>query len=610
MRPEPFSLWRHRNVIGLLVLATLSVPSTEPLGVASPTARSLYTDHPATWFEDVAARASISPDGRWAIYGPLRDGPRLVDLETGRDESNRLRTGLSAVRAAVFDGRGRIVRFGQRGAERGWFVPDERGDLQLSSVPADARPQWSPRDERAVAFVRAQHPELGVFAGPLDEIKPHVVDGRITGLVWAHDGRSVYVLTCNERGTSTLFRVTPSDNASNTIVAENLDADPRASSIAVAADGRRAYIALASGGAPDPLRRHQPAAKRDLDIYEVDLITGARRAIVKEAGDDFAPAVVNGHLYWTRSTRRHEIGVVAASGGEVRRVVANAELPSWSPNSRQIAVTYGDWRLADWALNLDAGIVDVDADARATSAMRPFVTGYHEDFTPFWSPDGRWIAYHSHRSKLPVAYYGASGAADDIFLRAVSGTMADEIRLTDIGWESGPADWSPDGRRLVFSSWERGGTPGVAKPWIVTIDPSTGRPLAVVPLRLPDTIKSVDWVAWSPRGDFLAIEEATREGRHSLWTIGADGSSPHKIVEYDINTYGGVAWTPNGTDLVYAALVDRHVQIVSIPAQAGTPKPLTHDSANLLHPRVSPDGRWIAVTRLLVTKEIWRMKLP
>jgi Tol biopolymer transport system component len=188
--------------------------------------------------------------------------------------------------------------------------------------------------------------------------------------------------------------------------------------------------------------------------------------------------------------------------------------------------------------------------------------------------------------------------------------MADEIRLTEIGWESGPADWSPDGRRLVFSSWERGGTPGVGKPWIVTIDPSTGRPLGVAPLRLPDTIKSAEWVAWSPKGNSLAIEEATREGRHSLWTIRADGSSPHKIVEYDIKTYGGVAWTPDRTDLVYAALVDDHTQIFSVPAEGGTPKQLTHDGANLLHPRVSPDGRWIAVTRLLVTKEIWRRKLP
>jgi tricorn protease-like protein len=36
---------------------------------------------------------------------------------------------------------------------------------------------------------------------------------------------------------------------------------------------------------------------------------------------------------------------------------------------------------------------------------------------------------------------------------------------------------------------------------------------------------------------------------------------------------------------------------------------LTSDSANLLHPRVSPDGKWIACTRILQSKQILRRKL-
>ena len=46
-----------------------------------------------------------------------------------------------------------------------------------------------------------------------------------------------------------------------------------------------------------------------------------------------------------------------------------------SPDGKK-SFTYGGWRLADWALNLDAGYVLVDADANRTSARFPIVTGY------------------------------------------------------------------------------------------------------------------------------------------------------------------------------------------------------------------------------------------
>ena len=42
-----------------------------------------------------------------------------------------------------------------------------------------------------------------------------------------------------------------------------------------------------------------------------------------------------------------------------------------SPDGKQIAVTYGGGRLADSGLNLDAAIVNVDAEARSVSQMKP-----------------------------------------------------------------------------------------------------------------------------------------------------------------------------------------------------------------------------------------------
>jgi len=274
-----------------------------------------------------------------------------------------------------------------------------------------------------------------------------------------------------------------------------------------------------------------------------------------------------------------------------------------------MAFTYGGWRLADWALNLDAGVVRVDSQARRKSKMKPMVIGYHEDFTPAWSPDGKWIAYHSHRSPRAVSAYASAGSTDDLYLRRVSGGSSEEIRLTDFGWEVGVGDWSPDGRKLVFDSWERGESSRGSKPWIVTVDPATGKPLRVEPLPLPEPIKNGTWEAWAPTGDEIAFEERIGRNGHILWVVSADGKRAEKLTEYTSNTFGGLDWTSDGKSIVYGALAGERMQIYSVPRPGGPPRQLSHDPANLMHPQVSPDGRWIACTRISQSKEIWRLKL-
>jgi Tol biopolymer transport system component len=90
----------------------------------------------------------------------------------------------------------------------------------------------------------------------------------------------------------------------------------------------------------------------------------------------------------------------------------------------------------------------------------------------------------------------------------------------------------------------------------------------------------------------------------------SDGRSARKVVEYPLRTYGGVSWTPDGRTLVYPALVKGRMQLFAVSAAGGTPRQLTHDSANIFTPRVSPDGRLVAATRIMHRKEIWRMPLP
>jgi Tol biopolymer transport system component len=185
-----------------------------------------------------------------------------------------------------------------------------------------------------------------------------------------------------------------------------------------------------------------------------------------------------------------------------------------------------------------------------------------------------------------------------------------EIRLTDFGFEVGPPDWAPDGRRLLFDSWERNGVPRFAVPWIVTIDPATGRSLGARRLPLPPGVKGITGEAWSPRHDEIALIERIDDAHRALWLVHPDGRVARRLVAFPSYTIGGVSFTPDGNIVLFAALVDDRMQIFAIARTGGVPRQLTADSANVMHPSVSPDGRFVAASRIPWHKELWSAPRP
>jgi hypothetical protein len=559
------------------------------------------------WFEGPGIQVDISNDAKWALltHGPTMS---LFSLETREQNSGFLLGGLTSVDRAVFCGPNALARLGQRASESGIFLPG-RETPQLSTLPANSVVGCSADGSEIVYYV-PQNQDRQIFVGPVHgPFKTFGIAGRITATAFSPDGSILYVLLFQPTGESSLVRIAVHEGRSKTI-AHDLDASPNRNTIAISDDGRSAYIALASPGAPNNAARHRPDSDRWLAIYKIDLASGARVPVVATPGfDNHNPAIAGGNLYWARNVIRDSVAAVPITGGDSKDVIVGAEVPIWSPDGKKISFTYGGWRLADWALDLDAGYVLVDADANRISARFTIVSGYHEDFPAAWSPDGKWIAFHSHRSKTPVPDYLSAESTDDVYLRLADDPHAPEVRLTDFGWETGPAYWSPDGRKLLFSSWVRGGTPGIDKLWVLGIQPVTGAVQDVTQLPLSAEIRSASWEAWSPDGKEIALEDNRGGDDRSLWVVRADGSHAEKLLDYQGTTYGGVDWTPDGKTILYGALAGDKLQLFAVPRAGGAPTQLTHDAGNLMHPRVSPDGRWIACTRIVQSKQIWRRPL-
>jgi len=557
------------------------------------------------WFEGPLVTVSVSADRNWALFNEEFE-VHLISLTRRRADPEMLRGGTDGVAAASFCGSD-LIRLAKRGQEIGLFFPTPQGPV-LSKLPMDANPICSP-DLRRIAFYRTGEQDRSVFVGTLESYREYPVNGKVISLAFSPDSEMLYVLVFQANGESTLSSLEVRTGKMN-VIANHLDASPVEDQMGVSSDGKRAYLALASDGSPNDAERQNPRAERWLKIYEMDLTTGARRRLVESPGqDNSGPAQIGDSLYWSRTVLHDSIIAVPAAGGNAKEIIAGGEFPMWSPDGRRLAYFFGGWRLADWALNLDDAVVNVNENMRRASEPSIIVAGNHEDFPPAWSPDGKWIAFHSHRSAKPVPEYSAPGSADDIWLQLANDASAPEKRLTDFGWETGSPYWSPDGQRLMFVSWERGGKPGVGKVYILTMDTTAGAVIKTEMLPLGPQIQSVRSSAWSPDGKEIAIEDDSGYGKRALWVIRADGSHPQKLADYEGTSHGGVDWTRDGKAIVFAGLAGDLLQIFSVPRAGGAPVQLTHDSGNLMHPRVSPDGRWIACTRIVQSKQIWRKPL-
>lgn len=358
--------------------------------------------------------------------------------------------------------------------------------------------------------------------------------------------------------------------------------------IAFTPDGRRVYYAT-------------PNDHGTLDLRRKTLGGGSDERLTSFGRDTYAPVVTrDGRVLFKSQDYRVFVAVAPADGGASDQLTTfQSETPTWSQDGRFLGVTFGSWRrvIDDFHypdIAQDLGIVLIQ-DTAVSGPTTVFRATPSEDQGMAWSPDGRWIAFHSH-----------AGGTDDVYLQPAD-RSAPPRQITHDFYETGWPRWSPDGRWIVIQSEERSSRGRSGFLSLIGVDPGTGRATSS-PERL--TLEGFEGGAlhaeWLGNGS-MVFDGITALGHKGLYVVPRSGGRPRLIHRYESDqVYSGISVSPDRRWVAFVGpATGGFYQIFRVAMGGGAAQQLTTDPTDKTQPAYAPDGRRLAFTVFAYSVHFW-----
>lgn len=328
-----------------------------------------------------------------------------------------------------------------------------------------------------------------------------------------------------------------------------------------------------------------------------------------------------------RRDNTSQITMVSAETGTVR-VLKSLE---WVYPNRMDLSPDGQWIVYDNFAEPGGGQREIFLLAADGSREMRLTDNPANDIFPLWMPGGKGIAFiresggqasllelavddgepkgevtrlkHDLGRALPLGVtrggamiYALRTGAVDIYVASLdlrTGEVGAARRVTGEppGANRAP-DWSPDGSALAYLT-RIGNENFGQESRAVSVASLDAREHRMIPPRLA----FLESVRWSPDGEKLLVSGSDRHGNSGLFVLEAGSGRAAPVVRQRMGSYRGLegAWSRDGTAMLYAAPDRAALLRVELAERKESVVWEDPEARGLRLPRVSPDGRWIAL---------------
>ena len=530
---------------------------------------------------------AISPDGTLVAY---TEGRFIRVVATGGGAPLTLAPGEGQVRYLAWKGNNEIVAEDPTADGRWWIYSPSRPERRPLWTPAIANElrqlAWMGDGSMAAALVfTASGPEIRRFSADGSEIDRKRIEGRASSPAFLPEGRVACIV--NARLTIPCGGEVQTFNPDREVIGP----------IAFAAD-RSVYYASPNEGM--------------VELWAADLATRRARRLSSFSRDAYAPSVAqNGVVLFKSQTYRTFLADIAVEGGATRQLTTfQSETPSYHPSRPLIAFTYGTWRrVVDDAkypdIAQEIGTIDLSGTLPASQPAGTVENSDSEDQAMTWSPNGRWIAFHTHREMSDDVWLRPAGLSADASAKA-EGQQDKRITFLGRGAEVGWPRWSPDGKTVLLSGARK--SDGASVLYTIAVDQESGNVGELRELTVQGVTGEMGHAEWLPDSASVIALVKEGSGKHAIVTVPAAGGAARIVHRYDSeHDFSGLGIAPNGRVVVFAAPApDGYFQIFMKAVDAATPAvQLTKDPSHKTQPAFSPDGARVAFTVWTYEAAFW-----